>query len=476
MRRTLAILAFIAVLPLMGGTEISGRVKFFSSLFTTENQHGEFFTHEAWEFATKRIEFRLKVDGELSDKVSFSARLDAFSSPDAIFGSYSYAQQFPESGPLGSPEMAEPYEMNLYEGYIKIRDFLISDLDFTVGKQRISWGTADKVNVVDNLNPIDFANFLTFDPDYFAERRPQTGLNFEYYAGAQSKIQVVWLLSRQYSPLPYGFGNMLTGTTHFPYVLVPEHEEKLLKNTNFGLHFSTVLLNTDLALSWYHGNFHLPVLYQIGTTITNPGINPMPMEDVPIYYTEMRFTYPNLDVLGLSFSGEVASVGFWGEIAYYIPENIQGNFSLGMGPIFAFDLFEKGYIKYVLGFDYTLGIGNGLYINAQFLHGFFDERDYSEDAEKFLGFRKGEFFGELENYLLARAEYKIASETVNFSLGTLVEFGDKTSYAIIPGLEFRIKDALTLQAGMFLVSGDRETKFGSFKDDKLAFVSFKLDF
>ena len=477
MRRLLALLALMATLPLWGGTEISGRVKFFSSLFLTENQQGEFFTHKAGEFATKRIEFRLKVDGELSDKVSFSARLDAFSSPDAVFGSYSYAQQFPESGPLGSPEMAEPFEMNLYEGYIKISDFLISNLDFTVGKQRISWGTADKVNVVDNLNPIDFANFLTFDPDYFAERRPQTALNFEYYAGAQSKIQAVWLLSRQYSPLPYGFGNMITGTTHFPYVLVPEHAERLLKNTNFGLRFSTVFLNTDFALSWYHGNFHLPVLYQIGTSEFNPGINPMPLSNgAPIYYTELRFTYPNLDVVGLSFSGEIASVGFWGEIAYYIPEDIKGSFNLGMGPTLTFDLFEKGYFKYVLGFDYTLGIGNGIYINAQFLHGFFDERDYSGEAEKFLGFRKGEFFGEIENYLIARAEYKIASETVKLSLGTMVELGDKTSYALMPGLEFRIKDSLTLQAGMFLVSGSEETKFGSFKEDKLAFVSFKLDF
>ncbi len=455
------------------GAEVSGRVKMFSSVFLSENPRGQFFTHEAGEFAFKRLEVRLQIQGDVSEKVSYGARFDVFSSPDSLLSS----SNFPESGPLASPKEAEPFEANLYEAYIKISDFLFPNLDLTVGKQRISWGTADKVNVVDNLNPVDFANFLTFDPDYFAERRPQTALNFEYYAGSQSKIQFVWLTSRQHSPLPYGFGQMLTQATHLVWVIDPIHEERKLGNTNFGLRFSTVILNTDFALSWYHGNFHLPVLYSVETTsYYNHGINPVPTSEIPIYYTQMHYAYPDLDVLGLSFSGEIASVGFWGEVAYYIPESIKGSFSLGMGPLFSFDLFEKGYFKYVLGFDYTLSIGNGLYINAQFLHGFFDERDYSKEAERFLGFRKGQFFGEIENYILARAEYKLASDTVKISMGGLVELGDKTSYALMPGLEVRLKDAVTLQAGMFLVSGDRETKFGSFRDDKIAFVSFKLDF
>ncbi len=456
MRKALGlILVIFMVVPAFAEAELSGRIKLFSSLFLSENQQGEFFSHEAGEFAFKRVEFRLKVQGDVSDNISYGARLDAFSGPDAFFNS----GYFPESGPLASPVREEPFEFNLYEAYIKVSDFLIKNLDFTVGKQRISWGTADKVNVVDNLNPIDFANFLTFDPDYFNERRPQTAFNFEYYIGNETKLQAVWLISRQYSPLPSGF-TYLSGRQFGARVSI-DQEKALLKNTNFGFRASTVVFNTDIALSWYHGNFHLPVLYGVESAKEFP---------------ELHYSYPELDVLGVSFSGELASVGFWGEVAYYIPGDINGMLRLGMGPTIGFDVFESGYFKYVFGMDYTIGIGNGIYVNAQFLHGFFDERDYSPEAEQFLGFKKGQFFGEIENYVIARMEYKMLGDSVKLSLGGFVELGEGTSYALMPGLEIRVKDALTVEAGTFAVFGDRNTKFGAFKDDKIGFVALKLDF
>jgi len=480
-------LALIILLPLMGETEISGRIKMFSSLFLSDNVNGQFFSHESGEFAFKRIELRFQLQGDISEKVSYGARLDTFSSPDAIFSTgnsgYSiYQWSFPEAGSLGSPEKTEPFEINLYEAYIKVSDFLIKNLDLTVGKQRISWGTADKVNVIDNLNPVDFANFLTFDPDYFNERRPQAAFNFEYYIGNQTKLQAVWLISRQYSPLPQGFSYLMAGQRGFYYSV--RKEKNTLNNTNFGLRASTVVLNTDVALSWYHGNFHFPVLYGLGpvvfygdSSISEQQLFFVPTGDtVPVTGYEMYFSYPALDVVGLSFSGEIASVGFWGEIGYYMPEKTEGFLNMGMGPTLSFDLFEKGYFKYVIGADYTIGVGNGVYLNAQFVHGFFDERDYSKEAERLLNLQRGQFFGEIENYIIARAEYKMLGDNLKLSLGGFVEMGEGTSYAFMPSVELRVKDALTIEAGAFSVSGDRNTKFGSFNDDKICFVALKLDF
>ncbi len=453
MRKILAVLLVVSFS--FATAEITGRIKTFASIFLSENQSGFFFIHDSGEFAIKRVEFRVKIQGEASKKVSYGARLDAFSSPDAIFSS----TNFPEAGPLASPVHSEPFEINLYEGYVKVSDFLLRNLDFTVGKQRISWGTADKVNVVDNLNPVDFANFLTFDPDYFGERRPQTALNFEYYIGSNTKLQAVWLLSRQYSPLPNGFTYMIAGAGRANVNI--EQRKRLLKNTNFGLRASTIILNTDFALSYYHGNFSLPVFSGA---------------EVATYFPLLHYSYPELDVLGGTFSGELASVGIWGEIAYYIPERKKGIFSAGMGPLMEFDLFKKGYFKYVFGADYTIGIGSGLYLNAQFLHGFFDERDYSDEAEKLLGFRKGQFFGEIENYVIARAEYKMFGDNLKLSLGGFGELGEKTSYAFMPSVELKVKDSLAVQIGTFSVFGDRNTKFGSFKDDKIGFLSLRLNF
>lgn len=152
--------------------DISGRIKLFSSVYFEGNPEGRFFSHGAGEFGYKRVETRLKLSGSVNDRVSYNLRLDGYSYPGDLIS----RDGFPESGLLGSSLHTDYFELNLYEASVKVSRFLLPKLDLTIGKQRIAWGTADKVSVVDNLNPIDFANFFSFDPDYFSERRPQTAL------------------------------------------------------------------------------------------------------------------------------------------------------------------------------------------------------------------------------------------------------------------------------------------------------------
>lgn len=446
--------------------DFSGRLKLFSSIFISKNLYGQYFSHDRGEFGFKRLETRLKMAGEISDNISYFIRFDAFSRPDASFNSTA----FPEAGILGSPTQVEPFELSLYEGYIRINHFLSRNMDLTVGKQRIQWGTADKVNVVDNLNPIDFANFFTFDPDYFAERRPQIALNLEYYLSEISKFQLVWLLSRQYAPLPAGFTERLLSGEVTSRIHI-DKERFLVKNTNFGLRLSTVLLNTDIGLSYYHGNYHLPVLYGYSA--------------LDVYSIDQFYRYPQKNVFGIDLSGEILSVGWWAEVAYVRPEKMSGfvEAPISVGREFQIvkqevPLFENGYIKYIIGGDYTIGIGNGLYLNAQYLHGFFDEKNYSKKAESVFGFRKGMFFGEIEDYLIARAEYKILNEDLKISIGGIVEFAsNETAIFYMPSLEYRALDYVIIQTGAFITTGKGlNTKFGVFKNDKLAFFLIKIDF
>ncbi|HZX10169.1 MAG TPA: DUF1302 family protein [Acidobacteriota bacterium] len=460
------VILFVSPLTARAEVNLSGRVKLFSSLFLKKNTDGLYFIHDSSEFATKRLETRLRFSGFLSDQISYSVRFHSFSQPDALFSEW----RFPESSPSGAPTQAEPFDLFLYEGNIRVTDFIIKGLDFSLGKQRIQWGTADKVNVVDNLNPIDFANFLTFDPDYFAERRPETALNFEYFFSGFTKIQLVWLLSRQIAPLPSNFSDMVTQGLMPTYVKI-ETENKLLQNTNVGLRFSTVLLNTDLGLSYYRGNFGLPRLY---------GVTPTSLTGL-----EYSYKYPQKEVFGLDAAGEIFSVGFWAELAYVRPEDVDGfafiSIPVNGGPSLVkktFSLFEDSYLKYVLGADYTLDIGSGIYLNAQYLHGFFDETDYSSQAQSLFGFEKGMFFGEIEDYILARVEHSLLREKLTLELGGLVEFsGQGRSFSFMPSLEYKIKDLVTFQAGGFMVSGDENhTKFGSFKKDNILFFAFKTDF
>ena len=442
---------------------MSGRVKFFASLFVSDNPEGKFFRHDSGEFSFKRIEARLKFSGRFNNRVSYNLRFDAFSNSGNIIT----GDLFPEAGILGSPFYSEYFEINLYEGNVKVSDFLIKKLDFTVGKQRIQWGTADKVNVVDVLNPIDFANFFTFDPDYAYERRPQTALNFEYYIGMTSKFQLVWLFQHQVAPLPYGYTFFTKNFQGIDELTIAKSWENNISDTNLGLRFSTTLWNIDVALYYYKGNAAIPALHNltVGEKI------------------KAGFLYPGLQMIAADLSGELWGMGFWAEAAYFVPEKVTATAELpallnGTPQVlnYQFDLFEKGYFKYVIGVDYHFG--SGFYANAQFLRGFFDEADFSADSKTFFGISTGQFFGELESYFISRLEYGNPAGTLKLGLGGLYEISDKNSLSLLPTFECKIADGMLIQAGGFLnVSGDENrTKFGMFRNDRIIYLSFKLDF
>ncbi len=446
-------------------TEISGKVKLFSSFFASSNNEGIFLSHDSGDFLLKRVEVNLKFSGVFNDNISYNIRFDSYSYP----GSFRIESEFPEAGPLGAPLSTEYNEFMLYEANIKISDFLIENLDLTIGKQRIFWGAADKLNVVDNLNPIDFANFFTFDPDYFAEKRPQTALNFEYYAGDTSKIQFVILLQHQLSPLPYNYTELTKkGISYSSNIVVNYSWENKVSDLNYGVRFSSNFLNTDFALSYYKGNFSLPLLYEVNTLI-------------PV---TLSYTYPEIQVLGLDFSGELKGVGFWGEFAYFIPEDIKASintlidYSGMLVPLNQeFSLLKDSFIKFVLGVDYNFG--KGFYSNLQYLHGFFDELSYSDDSKNYFLIKKGMFFGEIEDYISLQIEKSLMNDDLKVDANFLYEISDESNcLTFMPEISMRVADGFEIQTGGFLVlSGDKEkTKFSLFKDDKLIYLSLKLSF
>ncbi len=455
--------------------DFSGMVKLFLSIYSADRYYWAFDSpHEKGDFATKRLESRFSLKASLSESVSAGVRLDVFSSPEAFFG----LRDFPEGGELASPGRAEPFELSLFEAYIKVNHFLLKNLDLTVGKQRIQWGTADKLNVIDNLNPVDLANFLTFDPDYYLERRPQTAFNLEYYPFKDIKLQLVWLVNRQYSPLPSGFSEMLVmNLPPMPSISLTVYKEKPnLKRTNLGARFSTVLKNVDLGVSYYSGNYSLPYVDQVAFSYPGTGS------------TSVNFTYPRKKVIGLDLSSEFKSIGWWTEMALVLPEKLTAvydGFIYSSGvylPVyFRFPLMEKKYWQWVAGLDYTFSLFDGLYLNVQYLRGFFDEAKFSQEARNYFGLRKGMWFGDLGHYLAGRAELRLLRGDLKLSLNSVLNLRSgeeaKGSAIFYPAVEFKLKDALSFRGGAILGTGEEDlSKFGRFRRDQIIYLSTKVSF
>ena len=64
------------------------------------------------------------------------------------------------SSDLSNPGKQMPFDALPWEIYLKAHDLFAPGLDLSIGKQRITWGTADKLNPTDNLNPDDFSDIF----------------------------------------------------------------------------------------------------------------------------------------------------------------------------------------------------------------------------------------------------------------------------------------------------------------------------
>jgi hypothetical protein len=77
---------------------------------------------------------------------------------------------------------------HLWEYYLNIYDFLFKNVDFKVGKQRIAWGKADKLNITDVLNPFDFQN-----PFDLGKKFPSFSFLFDIYLPRETNFEIVFI-------------------------------------------------------------------------------------------------------------------------------------------------------------------------------------------------------------------------------------------------------------------------------------------
>ncbi|NCO55428.1 MAG: hypothetical protein GW876_08530, partial [Bacteroidetes bacterium] len=79
------------------------------------------------------------------------------------------------SAGLYNKGIVDPYNLEIREAYVQMFGFLTKNLDLKIGRQRIVWGTADKLNPTDNLNPFDMEDILDF-----GRHRASDAINMNY--------------------------------------------------------------------------------------------------------------------------------------------------------------------------------------------------------------------------------------------------------------------------------------------------------
>lgn len=429
----------------LADTELNGFIKSDNRLLVSEDK---------LTFVDIYNTLRLKVNAKVSDKVY------AFSSLDLRYHDFSRTESPAE---LGEREKINPLDLGVWEAYVDLFGFPLENLDLRIGKQRIAWGTADTLNPTDNLNPDDFS-----DPLDFGRKLPTTAFNATYYLGDYT-LTGIWQPALRPVLLPqtgFTFAQEMPSLPLPPTLTVAEREKRLLlpewslKNSMFAAKLKSTLLNVDSSLSYFRGFDDIPILKSITAT--------------PIDATSLKITselsFPKLNVIGADLAGEFFSIGFWGEGAIFLPDEESVLLITAPGPQGTPQtekqtmLKDEAYFKYTVGLDYTFK--GGIYINAQYMHGFFHERGQEN----------------LQDYIIARVEKEFFNEELKVALNggvEIKEFDDiknNIGYIVVPELTLKPADNVEITLGTFLLDGKDRTLFGQWKDQDQAYLKVKVDF
>jgi len=347
-----------------------------------------------------------------------------------------------------------PYEFHLWEAYAEIYEFLRENIDLSIGKRRIAWGTADRLNQTDNLNPLDFS-----DPLDFGKRVPIPSLEMDYTIPYDWSISLIWLPSFKPSILPKGEFPLLEKLSIPELNIVNIRDSLIQPKGNIGESYAFKLSGRlslwDFSLSYFKGHDYLPL---------PKFIQIRPIDTLSNYEIYEELSFPEHEILGFDFAGEFKKIGLWGEFAYIIPKKFVMEREMPFPTASDTVLLEEPYLKFTLGGDYTMR--DGIYLNFQWMHGFFVERGRDN----------------LHDYIVGRMEKNFFKDKLKMGINGLYEIADPENlkdhygYAVVPELTYKPHDNVEITVGIFSMEGKGDALLSSWRKMDQAYLKLKVSF
>jgi hypothetical protein len=445
----------------------------------------------------------LKFEQQVDDNFYGTVKLN-FKYYNNPAGNYTYNNVL-TANELGLVYSVQPLELAIDEAYFTYSDFLIDKLDLTAGKQRIAWGTADRLNPTDLLNPNDYS-----DPFDFGKKIPTAAVNLVYHIPAvESGVQFVYEpfagIAREnlfmYSQIKNGiYENIISGTK----VLTPavndisggwSSETALTpalnaSNFNIGVKVFGTLAGFDLSASYISRINDMPYVSGMGLRQTNDFVG----QATTLLSKGYELGFYREQVAGFDFSKDLNIFLLWGEMAVTFPgeqkTTAASTNTIIMpipGPaIITNDIItniaqtvisNEPYVKYTIGFDKSFD--GGWYINFQYNHGFFNERG-NNGPER------------LQDYFLLRVEEKVLGDKLKFALTGLADINNlydlfkagnfstylSDNYGVMGGFSvtYSPHPSVNVEAGVIGLDGKETTSVGRMKDSSYVYTKFEYSF
>ena len=364
---------------------------------------------------------------------------------------------------LFNKDLTSPYNLEIREAYVALYGFLSENLDVTIGRQRIAWGTAWKLSPTDNVNPYDLEDIWDFGRHLGSD-----AIRLKYYMG-DFYVEGDYVLFFRPATLPMGdWSQALMPAVDLPQGFTLQQftdslampSWKLGETGSFALKLGGYLPGFDFSGSYIYGRDGFPIAYE---NIIEMGDS---MGQVMI---QSNMFFPRLHIFGLDASSSIGSIGIWGEVAMFLPDKqvvaVNDLSSFGLPAIDTVLLEKKPYFKYVAGADYTFR--NGHYINFQYLHGFVHERGKGELNDYFVLDYEKSFFNN---------KFKIKPATMAFIVSDWKDIRGNYALVYMPFVEYMPNLNTVLSLGVRLIWGEGGSAFAMLndKDEAVVRVSFKF--
>jgi hypothetical protein len=362
-------------------------------------------------------------------------------------------------------------QLEVLPGEIFISAFL-GPLDVTLGRQIISWGTADGINPTDNINPRDISNFLS--PD----KLPVSLLRLNAYPAYFMDIEAVFVPTYPEPKLPDLSGLLpseLEGVTFAVTSPAPE-----LESFQAGARANFLLPGVDLSVSYLYAWDHLPDIDSVAIAMQE--VMSTVFFGVP---SGITLGFNRIHVIGADFAWPVAAVDLRGEAAFFLTDDLDGS-----------DPYVKNpWIHYVVGAGYRFS--NGFTANIQLsqkitLHySKVSDYGYVLDPTSPASLNRSESYyadayaaqfsplisgqkGALQSTVMVHGTQRLVDDTLELGLTgiynfpetyddfTMAKYGD---FMIRPSASYAIGDAFDLDIGANLYFSLQESEDGGLKND-----------
>ncbi len=399
--------------------------------------------------------------------------------------------QAQELGDLATRSMLTPFHVESDAAYVALLD-LLPGLDIKIGRQILVWGTADKFNPTNNLNPDDLEDrplftepvanqMVVVDVAPWGDKVWFEGVYIPMFFPALLPPSAGAALKDPQAPVPFVDNADLRTIDSLQQMLdanpalVPKVNGHVVqpklrfRNSQAAAKIGWSFWEVDMSLSYYYGRHDIPTPVNVESTQvrpTDPAITPPEqLHEECCFVSDAFLVYPRMQVIGYDFAAQLpflGHMGVWGEMGLFLPERktlriefpvpilIDGQLQREMEGV---TIRKTPFVKATAGLDYTFG--KHVYVQAQYLRGFID--DFGA--------------GQIGNYLVAGTDLIFFGRHLIFRFFTVIDFPtgrkdflgekDKGSYVFFPEILLVPPwGFLTFELGGFAFLGGERTKFG----------------